>query len=163
MGMRQEAYHGIAQKPAATTTGESAHHVSWLAVLLLALALLALSALFHAAAAARIGGGWRSLGAVWLVALGVIFLALLLVRSSSVACRWMCFIDGVASLGVATAGAVNFTGSTYAPDVTPPPGPVLGFAVASSILVIAGLVLAALFFAAWHLLSRHQTGSGQHA
>ena len=155
MRMRLSAHPGSIHEPA--------HRVSILVVLLLALALLALSALIHAAAAATLGGGWPSLGAIWLIAIAAILVTVFRARSRREACRRMCFIDGLASLGLLTAGAVDLSGLGRAPDVVPPPGPVVGFAVASSVLVIAGLVLAAVFFAAWYLSSQHATGAHRKA
>jgi len=155
MRMRLSAHPGSIHEPA--------HRVSILVVLLLALALLALSALIHAAAAATLGGGWPSLGAIWLIAIAAILVTVFRARSRREACRRMCFIDGLASLGLLTAGAVDLSGLGRAPDVVPPPGPVVGFAVASSVLVIAGLVLAAVFFAAWYLSSQHPTGAQRKA
>lgn len=75
----------------------------------------------------------------------------------------MCFVNGVASLGLLTVGVTDLPGLTSSPDIVPPPGPVFGFVVAAGILVIAGVILAAVFFAAWHLLSRHRFGSERHA
>ncbi len=131
---------------------ETAGHNGWLlAALGLALILLALSALMHAAAAATLGGEWPSLGGSSVAAIAVAALVIFLAQSKAAACRSMCFVNGVASLGLLALGTVKF----YEPDVIPHPGPVFGFAVASSVLAIAGLALAAVFFAAWHLLSRH--------
>jgi len=132
-------------KPAMT-----GHNASLLAALVLALILLALSALMHAAAAATLGGGWPSLGGSSLAAIAVAGLVIVLARSSAAACRRMCLVNGVASLGLLTAGVVNLS----QPDIVPHTGPVFGFAVASGVFAIAGLALAALFFVAWHVLSR---------
>ncbi|HUZ75389.1 MAG TPA: hypothetical protein VMU87_20590 [Stellaceae bacterium] len=132
-----------------------------LAAVLLGLILLGLSALIHAAAAAPRGAGWPSLGATWFVAIIVILLAVHGARTGVVAWRRMCLIDGVASLGLVAAGAVDLVDRGTEP-YRPPFGPVFGVAYVSGIVAIAGFALAVAFFVAWFLLARHGTPSDKH-
>jgi len=162
MRSRVHAHSGTGPAPAVTAGPERAHHVSLWAVLILAALLLVLSALIHAAAAAPLGGGWPSLGAIWLAALAAIGLAVALTRSRSGTCRWLCLMDGMASVGMLAVGIVNMSGREQTPEALLPPGPVFGVAIASSALVIAGLILASVFFGAWYLMSRHPAGPDQH-
>jgi hypothetical protein len=133
------------------------------AALVMGLVLLALSALIHAAAAASLGGGWMSLGAMWLVAVIATLLAVQRARSGAVAWRRMCLVNAVASLVLLVAGAAALAGPGGTPDRLWPNGPVLGVAVASAVLTIAGLLLALLFFGLWHLLSRRDAGAARPA
>ncbi len=134
-----------------------------LAALLMGVVLLLLSALIHAAAAATLGGGWRSLGMLWLAAILATVIAVGRARSRVGAWRRMCLLNGIASLGLLAAGAADLAEPGAAPDLLWPTGPVLGFAVASAVLTVAGLFLAVLFFAVWHVLSRHDSGSEEPA
>jgi hypothetical protein len=69
------------------------------AALLMGAVLLALSALIHAAAAATPGGGWTSLGALWLARIVLITLVVYSVRNMLAVWRRMCLVNGIASFG----------------------------------------------------------------
>lgn len=133
------------------------------AALLMGLILLILAAMTDAAAAPRLGQGWASLGAIWLAALAATVLAVHQARSGIAAWRRMCLLNAIASLGLLSASAANLAGPRVPPDMLWPRGPVLGFSIASALLTIAGLLLAALFFAVWYLLSRHDRESAGQA
>jgi uncharacterized PurR-regulated membrane protein YhhQ (DUF165 family) len=165
--MAMQSAHGVpftsTPTSASITGGERPHRAAFAAAVLLALILLALSAVFHAAAAATLGGGWQSLSAVWAIALAVAVLAIVRARNGKNACGRMCFVNGVASVGVLIVGTVEEIGPGALPNLMPPFGPVFRFAVASGVIVLVGSILALVFFAGWYLLSRHARGSTRHA
>jgi hypothetical protein len=132
------------------------------AVVFMGLVLLALTALFHSAAAATSGGGWVSLGAIWLAAILAILLAARGAGASVTIWRRMCLLDGLASLGLFAIGSVDLILRDTVSGIQPV-RPVFGVAVASGVLAIAGLVLAIVLLVAWYLLSRQRTGTSQHA
>jgi hypothetical protein len=146
----------------AIETGVSSHNKSLfgrlLAAVILGIVLLVLSGLIHTAAAAAIGGTWVSLGVMWLVAVIIVLLAVYGARTRAAVWRRMCFINGVASLGLFSIGAADFASQRVARNVVLPFGPVVGVAVTSATLAIIGLILAAVFFIAWQIL-RHRPGS----
>ncbi len=143
--------------------GGSALPGRMLVALLMGWFLIALSALIHAAAAATLGGGWSSLGAMWLAAIVATSVAVWRARSRVAAWRRMCFLNGLASLGLLAAGAADIVGPDGPSEIIWPSGPVLGFSIASAVLAIAGLLLAALFFAVWYLQARHDAGLNEAA
>lgn len=135
----------------------------FLAAVIMGIVLLALSALIHSAAAATLGGGWWSLGAVWIAAVIATLLAVYTAPSHLAAWRRMCLVNGVASLLLLGFGTAELPRNGYPPELTVPIGPVLGVAIAAGMLVVIGSVLALLFFAAWHLLPRHRPRAHRHA
>lgn len=167
MQAKREILPGIGRKPLRTTSEAPTRNASvfgrLLAAAILGIVLLALSALIHAAAAATIGATWLSLGAAWTIAILIILLAVYGARTSIAAWRRMCLINGIASLTLLAAGAAEFAGQAAPNHSLRPFGPVIGVAVASAMLAILGLVLALLFFVAWHLLSRHHPRAGRQA
>lgn len=166
MQAKRETLPGIGHKPLRTTSKAPTRDASvfgrLLAAAILGIVLLALSALIHAAAA-TIGATWLSLGAAWTIAILIILLAVYGARTSIAAWRRMCLINGIASLTLLAAGAAEFAGQAAPNHSLRPFGPVIGVAVASAMLAILGLVLALLFFVAWHLLSRHHPRAGRQA
>jgi hypothetical protein len=159
MQAKHETLPGIGHQPVRTTSKAPTRDVSVfgrrLAAAILGVVLLALSALIHAAAAATIGATWISLGATWTIAILIILLAVYGARTSIVAWRRMCLINGIASLTLLAVGAAEFASQAAPSQSLRPFGPVIGVAVASAMLAISGLVFALLFFLAWHLLPRH--------
>jgi len=132
------------------------------AAVFMGLILLALTALFHSAAAATSGGDWASLGAIWLAAIGAIFLTARGARTSMTMWRRMCLLDGLASLGLFAIGSADLIIRNSPSDIHPV-RPVFGVAIASGVLAIIGLGLVVVFFIAWYLLSPQKSGSSKDA